>query len=508
MTSLPVPNAGDTITAGYAPGQSGKALFDPNTDQLLPGASSVGGLSDNQIHGILNNQLGRDATPYELSVYKTAPIQTLANLKQTYANFNTNSLAGYLQSIGQDSSPAALQTLGQKYGINAGTPDGNTQLLNVLKNGTQPTTPTVGGTVAGATTTPNTPPLYDSQTGYLTTYGVTSGAPVVKLGDPGDGSGDKTGINYSGVDATGNGMGATPQDAVNTPGISGSISGATGTTNTSTPPTPDGTVDNDPDVWNATQTYNQYLNAYQTAQKAVASIDAQINTLRESQQAARGEFLASAAKSGGVVTSAQENAELAVQNRDINEQINSLLDQRAPYATEQSEASTALNQAREELNSARSDFYKSSNLDISQEKLQNTETTQAEKTNNSLITKYPDAGILPTDDTATMLAKLEKSPLYLATLGAKVKSGEILPKYYITTDSTGSQSIIAVDPSTNKILGTTPTGGVAPATIPSTTTSTVPFSLTNPTSWFGATTTKTTTKGGTSSSGDPLNLNQ
>ena len=376
MTTLPVPTAGQTITAGYAPGQSGKAIFNPNTDQLLPGADKVGGLSDNQIHGILNNQLGRDATPYELSIYKTAPIQTLANLKQTYANFNTNSLAGYLQSIGQDSSPQALQTLGQKYGINAGTPDGNTQLLNVLKNGTQPTPPTVSGTVAGAT-----PSLYDPQTGYLTTYGVTSGAPVVKLGDPGDGSGDKTGINYSGVDATGNGMGATPQDAVNTPGISGSVSGATGI---STPPTPDGTVDNDPDVWNATQTYNQYLTAYQTAQKAVASIDAQINTLRESQQAARGEFLANAAKSGGVVTSAQENAELAVQNRDINEQINSLLDQRAPYATEQSEASTALNQAREQLNSARSDFYKSANLTNSEQKTAITEQQNAQKINISL----------------------------------------------------------------------------------------------------------------------------
>ena len=152
------------------------------------------------------------------------------------------------------------------------------------------------------------------------------------------------------------------------------------------------------------------------------------------------------------------------------------------------------------------EYYKSANLGINEQKLsdaenktQFTEQQQTQKFANSMALKWGDAGILPTDDNATILAKLQKSPLYLATLGAKYKSGTIQPKLLVGYDQSGNETITAVDPSTNKIISTQSVGSnVNASAIPSTTTSQVPFSLTNPASWFGETTTKTTVKSGTS----------
>lgn len=153
----------------------------PTTPTTKPG-----GLTDNQVHAIYNNQLGRDATPYELSTSKNASIQTLANLKDTYSKLDPNSIVDYLKSVGQDSSMANRQALGAQYGItNIGTAEGNTALLNALKSGKAPAAPTtvsgaIGGTQAPATTAPASDQAQATPTTTTpdTTTGTTTGAPT------------------------------------------------------------------------------------------------------------------------------------------------------------------------------------------------------------------------------------------------------------------------------------------------------------------------------------------
>ncbi len=126
-------------------------------------------LQENQIHTIFKDQIGRDATPYEISKYSTSSPQTLANLKLNFSKLNTNqSIADYLTYSGQDSSIENRIKLGQEYGIsNIGTSEGNIALLNALKSGKKPgTPPSVTGSIIPPDTTnketPIIPPIQDN----------------------------------------------------------------------------------------------------------------------------------------------------------------------------------------------------------------------------------------------------------------------------------------------------------------------------------------------------------
>lgn len=97
-------------------------------------------IQENQLHTIFQNQIGRDATPYEVTKYSTASPQTLANLKGTFSKLNTDqSITDYLTHVGQDSSIDNRIALGKTYGINnVGTAEGNTALLKAMKGGQKP----------------------------------------------------------------------------------------------------------------------------------------------------------------------------------------------------------------------------------------------------------------------------------------------------------------------------------------------------------------------------------
>src|ERR1035437_8790032 len=109
-------------------------------------------LQPNQIETAIQTATGRPATPFELQNHANSSVSTLANLKDTHAKLDPNSIVDYLTSIGQDPSMKNRQALGVQHGITGiGTAVGNTALLNAMKSGNVPTPPTIGGTI---TTTP------------------------------------------------------------------------------------------------------------------------------------------------------------------------------------------------------------------------------------------------------------------------------------------------------------------------------------------------------------------
>jgi len=147
-----------------------------------------GGLQPNQINDIFNQQLNRDATPHEVVTHQNSPIQTLANLKDTHAKLNPNSIVDYLTSVGQDSSMANRQKLGQQYGItNVGTAEGNMALLNAIKSGKPVTPPTVPGAISTNTTnTTNTDNTINTTDTTNTVGGTVAAAatPQAPVDDP------------------------------------------------------------------------------------------------------------------------------------------------------------------------------------------------------------------------------------------------------------------------------------------------------------------------------------
>ena len=82
--------------------------YNPNAGAINLGSSPttpipVGGLTENQMQTIWNNQLGRNPVPAEVNKYKTAPISTLANLKASIPpayNTATGFITDYGKSIG------------------------------------------------------------------------------------------------------------------------------------------------------------------------------------------------------------------------------------------------------------------------------------------------------------------------------------------------------------------------------------------------------------------------
>ncbi len=83
-----------------------------------------------------------------------APTPAPVPIPTTTPTYTGVSVVDYLKSIGQPSDYASRATLAAQKGIAnyAGTPDQNTQLLNILRGGTIPTTPTAPITPATSTT--------------------------------------------------------------------------------------------------------------------------------------------------------------------------------------------------------------------------------------------------------------------------------------------------------------------------------------------------------------------
>lgn len=288
--------------------------------------------TDNQIMDVFKNQLKRPATPFELNSLKTAPPVKMATLKDTYAKLNPNSLSDYLTSIGQDNSLPARTALGQKYGItNVGTPEGNTALLNALKGGQAPTPAPVQGSIS-----PVQPSLPQEQAIQSPTAQPTATAPL-------------------------NGS-QTPEDFnKGTTEFQGSVQKAA---ETSQPQT----LETDQTYVKAKTAETEALKSYQDYQKQVADVDTQIRNLRNVISGALKDKEAQAAASGGVVSRSQIAAEVAGQTQGIQEQINALLQQRAPLATAQSQYATQLQQARKDVTDAQNNYYKNQNLALAQAK--------------------------------------------------------------------------------------------------------------------------------------------
>jgi len=108
-------------------------------------------LTENQVNDVFNTQLKRPATPYEVQTYQKASPQTLAGIKSTYGNYNPNSVSGYLQSQGLD--PTKAPEIAKQYGINNyGTAEGNDALLKAIRTGSY--TPTPGATPTASPSVP------------------------------------------------------------------------------------------------------------------------------------------------------------------------------------------------------------------------------------------------------------------------------------------------------------------------------------------------------------------
>ena len=357
LTGTPNTDTNNLVYAGGVNAQGqGQGSIIPQTEST--GYQKPGNLTDNQLHSIANQQIGRDMTPYELSQYRGASIQTLANLGDTYKKLNTtSSISDYLKSIGQDSSMANITKLAAQYGISSpGTAAGNTALLKAMQSGAPPQ-PTVGGSIVPAT----------PQTNAVDTTGTVT---------PSD-------------NTTPSGVQIDPSTGQPIPG---SIATAA---QTSQPDILSQTVDTNPDVQTAKQAATDATNAYKQAQSQVMSIDAQINNLRTTMYSALQDKENQAAASGGVVDRAQIASEVAFENQGIQNQINDLMTQRSTYATAQSQAQQDMNTAIKAYTDAQSNFYKAQTLAQSQQKINNQASQFAQKLPQSA--KYlkftdPDSG--------------------------------------------------------------------------------------------------------------------
>lgn len=348
-------------------------------------------VTQNQLDTIFNTQLGRNATPYEAQTYSNASPQALAGLKDAYSKLNTgSSIVDYLTSIGEDPSLSSRTALGQKYGItNVGTSEGNTALLTALKSGKAPT-PAAPPAVPGSITPPATiatPNVTSTQNGPASVPGslaaASGGSSAPALLIPGlpasatvyrdNGSGSYTAVENgtgrvlgsstaipngqyivpsSNATAPGNDANGTPVTDTSSDGSSsGSSSGSTALSTDPTNPL------SDPDI-------SSLKTAYTAAQGNVAQIDSQVANLRSIMASALSDKIKQAAAGGGVEDRAQLASEAAFENQGIQSQIDSLMAQRSQYATAQSQAGTAYQDAV-------ADFYKSATLGQGQEKIDN-----------------------------------------------------------------------------------------------------------------------------------------
>ncbi len=325
-------------------------------------------IQDNQIHSAVNDAVGRDATPYELSTLKIAPIQTIANLKDSYSKLNPNSIVDYLTSIGEDPSMQNRQTLGQKYGItNIGTAEGNTALLNVLKSGkTDPTATNISGTVSSAGGTIQNPngtvsaPVINNGVNQNSNYSFdANGTPISR---------DEHGNVIQYVPGTSRG---TPGQSDYYPGdkmpdqstqnaVNGSIAGAAGSAGT------DASNSGKPPIIPEVSTSKD---AYTQAQQAVVDVTSKIADINKSIDSAMANKRDEIARSGGVVDESQLRSTVLAENAPLLAERNTLTAQRTQLVGEQNIAAKSYSDAVAQQKESDANFYKSQTLAQGQAKI-------------------------------------------------------------------------------------------------------------------------------------------
>lgn len=298
-------------------------------------------LTQNQISDVFQSSLGRAPTDYEVQTYSNASPQTLAGLKNYYGSLNTtNSIADYLKYTGVD--PSTAGSLGQKYGIQGiGTAQGNTSLLEALKAGKPPSTPTVSGTVAQPDTAKTTDTTATTTTGPTTLHPGDAGFQPAAPAKPTATAQYDTDGNYIGTN------GPTS--------VSGSIAGAAGT----------GDPYSEAAQVTAQKNVSDAYAAQQAAQQAVADID---KSLASSEQDLQNEI----ARGGGHVDASQLKSLLYERNAP-------LLAQRKELVSEYTSANQNYQKATSDYNTYMSNYQKNQTLQQGQEKIDAQQTQFDEK---------------------------------------------------------------------------------------------------------------------------------
>lgn len=338
------------------------------TNPLLKVTSNPGNLSDNQLHSIFNSQIGRDATPYELSTNRGTSISKLANLADTHAKLNTNSsITDYLTSVGQDPSLANRTALATKYNIaNPGTTTGNLALLNALKSGQPPVAPvalpgSIGGTGVNSQGSNQT---YNPQNG--TTSIVNPDGTVTTNIDNSQGTGGTTSVVPDGSQTVDN----------SSPTLPGSISDASGTDNSN--------QSSDPNQPPVLPTVAPALNDYQTAQKAVADARSQITDINNQIAASLANKIKDINASGGIVDESQLRSTVLTENAPLIAERNNLQTTLSGLISNQSIAGKAYQEALTAQKESDANFYKGATLGINKTKLSDAEQKQSDSIDLSL----------------------------------------------------------------------------------------------------------------------------
>ena len=279
-------------------------------------------LTPNQVNDYVQKATGRPATDYETKSLSTAPVQTMANLKDSYASLKPDvSVVDYLKHTGADSSLANRNQLASKYGINnyTGSADQNTALLNALKN-PQTTTPApITGSITQPDNTQGQNVAVDMvNKGYVPNTTPTSG---------------------------------TPEQ------IQGSISNAA---NTATP--------NEQTVA-PTSEVNTYKDAYTQAQKAVLDVTSRINDINKTIDSALQRKRDEIARSGGVVDESQLRSIVLTESAPLLAERKDLLNSRSQLVGEQNIANQNYQAAIKAEQTNTSNEFKKAQLSQGEEKI-------------------------------------------------------------------------------------------------------------------------------------------
>jgi len=365
-------------------------------------------LLNTQIDPIFQKALGRNATDYEVSQYKNASTQDLANVPATYNSLNKDSsIVDHLKYNGIDPSLASRQALGQKYGIsNIGTAEGNTALLKALQS--------------GATTPPVTT---NASTGTVTTAANGYGVPGV--------GGIETPAS------TGSSSTAIPTAATaTTPATGGSISSAAGSTDTSG--TSSSTYTPDPQL-------AQSLAAYQNVQSQIAQID-------QAMSSSLSEKIKQIGINGGVVDEAQIMAQIQNENAP-------LVAQRKELVAQQSNLDKSYQALLNADKQNRSDFNSAQNRSLTQEKIDNQSSQFDQKlaqtgTKIEKVTQYDQYGNKTGDKLVLVNLDGTQTPLSTTSTGA-LDSGSITAVTSAPAGSTQAQSAQVIQSTSTPAYATT-----------------------------------------------------
>lgn len=328
----------------------------------------------NQINDQFQKQMNRPATDYEVGVFKNVSPDQLSSIGSTYGKLNKDSsITDYLKFNGID--PNTRTQLASQHGIsNIGTAEGNTNLLNTLKNkGTTQTAPNANAgnvQIAGSQIpTQNTPPqatgqpqtqgndqaLYDTTTGKPTPYGLSQGAQEYRT--------PQSGITEAYTDPNNQKQQAQGiQNDKDNATTGGSISTAANPTSDAPQPDP------------ATEpTRKQYTDV----QNQIASID---RSLSEELEAKKKQII----QSGGIVNEAQLRGE-------VNAERAPLLSQRSNLVAQQRTLGQQYQSLLSSNKAAKADFDKQQSLN---EKQREFNTNQSNKQSNFAMTEADKAKML------------------------------------------------------------------------------------------------------------------